>query len=308
MEGQHQLLRREFRAMGTDIAFTCPPAPEAARRLDLAERWLHAYENRLSRFIPFSELSRLNNAHGRPFRASPLLLAFVRVCVDLAQRSSGIFDPTLLHEIEAAGYDRTFDLIGPTRARRPAGRTASFRDICLDARAGTITLPPGLGIDSGGLGKGWAADRLARLLGSPSLVDAGGDIAALGRPPDADAWYVAVQDPYNPEGDLGLIGVVDRGVATSSTLKRRWQTDTGYAHHLIDSRTGAPSKTDAVAASVVAPDATTADFHAKVALLKGVRAGLAYLESEAGVEGLIVGADHVVRKTGGFGRFEVRGP
>jgi thiamine biosynthesis lipoprotein len=300
------LLRREFRAMGTDVALTCPGGPGAERRLRLAERWTHAYESRLSRFIPYSELSRLNNAKGRPMRVSPLLFSFVRACIDLARRSGGVFDPTLLHELEAAGYDRTFDLVGPTRSRPAPAREATFADIRLDAPSRTIFLPPGLALDSGGLGKGWAADRLAAMLGTPSLADAGGDIAARGRPAAEDAWYIAIEDPFRPDQDLMLIGVVDKGVATSSIVKRRWETDTGMAHHLIDARTGVPAATDAVAVTVVADSATMADFHAKVALLKGSEAGLGYLTASDGVEGMVLGKDGSVLQTVGFERYVVK--
>ncbi|HXH22325.1 MAG TPA: FAD:protein FMN transferase [Dehalococcoidia bacterium] len=299
------LLRREFRAMGTTLALTCPDAPGAERRLRLAERWAHAYEGRLSRFIPYSELSRLNNARGTAFRASPLLFEFVSLCLQLARRSGGIFDPTLLHEVEAAGYDRTFELIDSARARPPPARTASYEDIRLDERRRMVTLPLGLALDSGGLGKGWAADRLAALLGAPCLVDCGGDLAALGHPPGEDAWYIAVEDPLEPQRDLMLIGVVDRGVATSSVLRRRWETDRGAAHHLIDPRSGLPASTDAVAVTVVAPGATLADFHAKVALLKGAQAGLEYLDGEAGVEGLVARADGSVLRSSGFSAYVV---
>ena len=292
--------------MGTDIALVCPDGPNASHRLDLAERWLGAYENRLSRFIPYSELSRLNASAGRPFKASPLLFDFVRRCLDLAARSGGIFDPTLLHEIEAAGYDRTFDSI-PAQARRggPIAPKPALSTIGMDPRTRTITLPAGLGIDSGGLGKGWAADRVARYLGDACVVDCGGDIAARGSPPDAGAWYVGVQDPFAPERDLALIAVSDAGVATSSVLKRSWRTEAGAAHHLIDSRTGLPSATDVAAATVITASATMADFYAKVALLKGAVDGISFLERESGVEGLLVSRDGSRRTTTGFERYVI---
>ncbi|HEY7270116.1 MAG TPA: FAD:protein FMN transferase, partial [Dehalococcoidia bacterium] len=235
------LLRREFRGMGTDIALICLDNPQTRHRLDLAERWLAAYENRLSRFIPYSELSRLNASAGRPFVASPLLFGFVRYCLALAERSGGVFDPTLLHEIEAAGYDRTFDSIPELAPRAEVTPRPLLSEIEMDAPSRTITLPAGLGIDSGGLGKGWAADRVARYVGPDCVVDCGGDIAARGKPPGANAWYVGVQDPFVPDSDLMTIAVHDRGIATSSVLKRSWHTAAGPAHHLIDSRTGLPS-------------------------------------------------------------------
>jgi len=302
------LLRREFRAMGTEIALTCANTRGANRRLELAERWTHAFEGRLSRFIPYSELSHLNQSAGRPFRASPLLFKFAFVNLRLAERSGGIFDPTMLSEIEAAGYDRTFDLIPELVRRRPGGNAGSYRDIKLDLASRTITLPRGLGIDSGGLGKGWAADSLALALGPDCLVDCGGDIAVAGRPPDADAWYIGVQDPFAPEGDLALIGVSGQGVATSSTLKRRWRTDHGEAHHLIDPRSGLPSTSDIAAVTVVASNAMMADFHAKVALLQGSSRGLAYLGAEPGVEGLAVMHDRRRLTTSGWDAYLAANP
>ena len=210
-----------------------------------------------------------------------------------------------MRELEAAGYDRSFGLLGKPRRARLGLRTATFRDISLDGRSRAIALPQGLGFDSGGLGKGWAADRVARILGSPCLVDAGGDIATLGRPPDEDAWYIAVEDPLSPTRDVALLAVSDRGVATSSTLKRRWPTDAGYAHHLIDSRTGLPSASDAVSVTVVAESATMADFHAKVALLQGIAKGLRYVEGEDGVEALLIDRDGRLHVSSGLARYAV---
>src|SRR5262249_20124722 len=88
--------------------------------------------------------------------------------------------------------------------------------------------------------------------------------------------------------DLAVFNVRDRGVATSSSLRRRWQSGGLVLHHLIDPRTGRPSDSDAVQVTVIAPTAVLADYHAKVALLLGVQDGIAYLNREADIEGLIV--------------------
>jgi thiamine biosynthesis lipoprotein len=292
--------------MGTGFTLLCSGSAGSQRRLQRAERWLQAFEGRFSRFLPGSELSRLNASAGRPFRASPALFEFVRQCLDLADRSGGLFDPTLLHELEAAGYDRTFDEV--LHGRSGAVRTGvTFRDVVLDDGSRTIVLPRGTGIDSGGLGKGWAADRASMLLGEPCLVDLGGDIYARGRPPDADCWRIGVQDPFQPDRDLTVLGVRDMGVATSSTLKRRWPAESDFAHHLLDPRSGRPSESDAVAVTAIAPSAAMADFYAKVALLKGSSLGLSYLESEPDVEGLIVRADGAILMTSGLEKYVAGG-
>jgi thiamine biosynthesis lipoprotein len=163
-----------------------------------------------------------------------------------------------------------------------------------------VTLPAGAGIDSGGLGKGFAADKVAALLGDACLVDCGGDIRLRGTPPGRTAWRIAVEDPFEPGQDLAMLAVEDCGVATSSVLKRRWPAAGGLVHHLLDSRSGLPSGTDVAAVTVIAPTATMADFHAKVALLKGAREGRAYLEAESATEGLLVTMNREVIQTSGL--------
>jgi thiamine biosynthesis lipoprotein len=102
-----------------------------------------------------------------------------------------------------------------------------------------------------------------------------------------------------------MLGVSDRGVATSSVLRRRWRLGDGEAHHLIDPRSRRPCESDAVAVTVVAASATMADFHAKVALILGPGEGLEYLEREEDVEGLIVTRHRGVLRTYGLRAYEM---
>jgi thiamine biosynthesis lipoprotein len=112
-------LRRDLRAMSSDIELVCY-APDAERRVRLAERWLRAFEERFSRFRPLSELSRLNAAAGRSVRISPQLFAMLHLALQLAERSGGIFDPTILRDLESAGYDRSFESIDRTMIPPPS--------------------------------------------------------------------------------------------------------------------------------------------------------------------------------------------
>jgi FAD:protein FMN transferase len=165
------------------------------------------------------------------------------------------------------------------------------------------TLPQGAGIDLGGIGKGFAVDRVAAMLGTPSLVNCGGDVFASGRPPDDGGWRVGVSDPSAPERDLMVLTVEDRGVATSSTMNRRWIVGDRQQHHLIDPRTGEPSRSGAVQVTVAAPTAVEADYHAKVALLHGAEAGMRYLNARPGIEGLAVRHDGATFQSANFGRY-----
>jgi thiamine biosynthesis lipoprotein len=304
MRGMSALLvARELRAMNTDIRIVAA-GRGADRRLARAAAWLPAYENRFSRFREHSELSRLN-ASEHPFHASPGLFQLVELAIEFARCSDGLFDPTILRQLEDAGYDRSFELLSfePSgRAHRRSTRS-SWRDVQLDPSTRTVTLSPGAGIDLGGIGKGFAVDWVAAMLGTPSLVNCGGDVFAAGRPPGEVGWRIGVSDPFAPEQDLIVLSVEDLGVATSSTMTRRWSARGGQQHHLIDPRTGEPSEADAVQVTVAAPTAVEADFHAKVALLHGTEAGMRYLNQQPAIEGLAVRRDGAMFQSANFGRY-----
>jgi thiamine biosynthesis lipoprotein len=287
---------RQFRAMGTDVALWLWHTDEAVagQALDQAEQFFVHTEAQLSRFQADSELSRLNRAGGRPFLASPLLLDLVELALAWRDRTDGIFDPTVLRALIAHGYDRSFEQVarrGGQAASAPVNHPAGNR-VRLNRAERRIWLPPGAGLDLGGIAKGWTVQQAARRLGrlGPALVDAGGDITCVGVPPTGSRWLVGVADPHRSEADLATLTLADEAVATSSLTGRRWQIHGQPAHHLIDPRTGAPAVTDLSSVTVVAPRLPDAEIHAKVALILGSAEGLSYLNKQPGVAALLVTA------------------
>ena len=121
-------------------------------------------------------------------------------------------------------------------------------------------------------------DQAARQLGQwgPALVDGGGDIRAAGAP--GEPWPVAVQDPFDETRDLAVVLLADNAVATSSVGGRRWQRNGQPMHHLIDPRTGQPSRSDLHTVTVLAPTAADAEVTAKVVLLLGRHEGQGFAE------------------------------
>jgi thiamine biosynthesis lipoprotein len=245
------------------------------------------YERTMSRFLPDSELCALNAAAGAPFEASPVLFDAVRLALAWARATDGTFDPTLLDELEDAGYDRPFDQLAGRVAPRPSPRPrhdARWRGIALDEARRIITLPAGVRIDLGGIGKGFTVDRAMALLGegADAMINASGDLYAAGAGPEGDGWYVGVANPFEADHDVAVLRVRDRGVATSGSARRHWTAGDRRYHHLIDPRAGVSSDSDLLTATVVAPTAKDADVLAKTAYLLGSRDGVRLMEAREG--------------------------
>lgn len=258
-----------------------------------------------SRFRPESELCRLNSAPGTWVPLSPPTLALVSRAVRAWDVTGGLFDPTVLPALEAAGYDRTFDEV----ARELPGSVRpvpAFGCSGIEFRDDAVRLPPGVRLDPGGIGKGYAADLVAQWLRAAgadgACVNLGGDVRVWGTPPGTGAWSVAVEDETRPGTDTAWLSLTDGAVATSTRLRRRWQWQGEERHHLIDPATGSPAAGDAVTVTVVAGEAHWAEVLAKAALIAGPEAGAELLETH-GVAGLLVTEDGTARSAGPWERF-----
>ena len=275
-----------FTCMGSEVRLLGVPDPDARRE----RAFLEDFARRLSRFDRSSELSALNRDPRDEVPASRLLRAAVAAGLWAAECSGGLVDPTLLPALERAGYDRSRAGTAPTPlaealpgapARRPAApdSSAAWRRVSVDDARGTIRRPPGLALDTGGTGKGLAADAVAhRLSGLRRFaIDCGGDIAVRGD------WDVAVEHPLSGER-VHTLHVRDGGVATSGLNVRIWRRGDGsFAHHLLDPSTGEPAWTGLIAATAVGATALEAETRSKLALLSGPARARRVLARSGGV-------------------------
>ena len=262
-------MERTFRAMGTEWRLCLEDA--SATELDAAVALVTRLERRLSRFLQDSALSRLN----RDRTVEDKCLAAVATEAErLRYLTAGSFDAGSGAAVIACGYDRSFEQIATATADPIGGRARRPQVVIEGAR---VSLRGEGALDLGGIAKGWAVQRAAELLSrvGPCFVDGGGDIVVRGRPRDAEEWFVGV-------GDGLAVGLRDAAVATSSTLRRRWRSSEGVAHHIVDPSIGKPAQSIA-SAVVVASLGAVADALATALVADPPRTlpALAVLEAEA---------------------------
>jgi thiamine biosynthesis lipoprotein len=278
-----------FRAMNTDITLAAQGnSIHVNQGFKEAQQYIEASERRFTRFSEDSELSQLNRATGTWFHASADMTFVVSLVQQYVEQTNGLFDPSILPDLERVGYDRSMDLILAEDALLPAARLAPSRTrstssgrsllplygLLVNPDENLIYLPHGVRIDLGGIAKGWIAEQAAMILANYSLaclVDAGGDMFMIGLPEGEESWQIELEDPRNADLALTRLNVPPGAVTTSSVAKRKWKQGETPRHHLIDPRTGEPAETDWLSVTVIAPHADMSEVFAKALLIAGPR-------------------------------------
>jgi thiamine biosynthesis lipoprotein len=293
-----------FRAMGTSahvMVFGTDPAM-VADLTTTARAVVDELERLWSRFLPDSDVGRINRSPNRPVRVDPRTVDLVTQSIDAWALTGGRFDPTVGGSLRAAGYDRPFDELAPVTVgrRRPA---PSPVDVLVHPIASTITVPMGVELDLGGIGKGAATDLTVQTLldagAAGALVNLGGDLRAGGHSP-LEGWIVRLACPGSREERT--IRISTGAVCTSSTVKRRWRTDSHDRHHIIDPTSGRSSTTDVQTATVVGAEATQCEVLATTAIGLGLERARLLIESH-GASGLLIDAVGELHEVGPLGDF-----
>ncbi len=301
-----------FFAMGSAMSALMETVSLAGEdALEQTPAWFEEWEQALSRFRPDSELSVLNDSPGYPMPVGEALWDALQAARRAHRLSRGLVTPTVLTALESAGYDRSFELVvdGPSRAGSGSLPNAQSLDqVVFDPVKHTVLLPPGVRLDLGGIGKGWAAQQAMQRLSAfgPALVDAGGDLAISATLMDGQPWQVGVGNPFDPEQNLALLRLGRCGAATSGRDYHRWFQDGVWQHHIINPRTGRPAQTDVVSVTALAADALLSEMAAKTALILGSQEGLRWLEGQPEMEGLLVLESGETVETSGFDNYRWR--
>lgn len=280
-----------FRAMGSDCRVVAPDESLARHAADLVGQ----LERTWSRFLPDSEISAVNDAAGKLTIVSDVTYELIATAERARGATGGAFNPLMLDQLVALGYDRSWSLMadginGPVAAATTPGTEATI-ELFPELRA--VRIPDGTRFDPGGIGKGLAADLVAAALvaagATTAQIELGGDVRLVGPSWSGGPWSVCVDDVDHDEPDAATVTLPEGGVATSSAVRRRWHRGGAEFHHLLDPVTGRSAITDLDAVTTVAPTLWWAEVVAKVALIAGSTRARQLL-SDFGVTGLLIPA------------------
>ncbi len=269
--------------MGADVHVIINGDPLLMR---FVRRQLAELENKWSRFLPYSEITKLNNSSGAPFIVSPETSELIVHALDGFRITNGIFDPTILGDLLRLGYHTSFvSLENEDSSEIVSELKRGASEITVNGCQ--ITLPLGVGFDPGGIGKGFAADLIAEEVmkrgANGVLINVGGDIRVMGNPPNEAAWKIDITD--HNEKIIDTIVLLRGAIATSTTKKRTWMHDDQAVHHLIDPTRGVNADAHTTLTSVITAQCWQAEILTKALMIGNTDAGMK-LTQELGAQGL----------------------
>jgi thiamine biosynthesis lipoprotein len=301
-----QRVTGEGHAMGTHLAFaafTTPTLDAAALHTayDAATAEIVRVEKVMTTWDPASEVSAVNAAAGKSAVAvGPETFLVIQEAQHASEISGGCFDITFetLHGLWK--FDQDLDPHPPTAADiRAKLKDVGYGHVKLDAAARTVRIDdPRTRVSLGGIAKGYAVDRAAKVLADAGIasfyVQAGGDLYTRGVKPDGTPWQAGIRDPRGAEGDyFALMSVSDHAFSTAGDYERSYVVGGKRYHHIIDPHTGYPA-TASRSVTIWAPTALQADAIDDAVFILGPEKGLALVESIDGVGAVIVDASNKV--------------
>lgn len=264
---------------------------------------MQAVEKEMSRFHSDSSVSEINQQAGQTaVKVSPDLFNLLQRGQEWGKLSQGHFDITI------GAVSRLWNFEHNTPPEQKSLSTAislvDYHKLQLNTNTSTTYLTQkGMLLDLGGIAKGYAVDEAIRILRKhgihQALVNAGGDMRALGGKSQNQPWKVGLQHPRQPKKVIAGIALTDKAIVTSGDYERFFIKDGIRYHHIINPYTGKPAP-DLISVTVIAPLAETADVLSTAVFVLGPKRGLELLAQQPNCEALLINLEGKIITTPGF--------
>ena len=290
--------------LGTLVSITVHDHNNATvqRAINAAFDEFRAVDKLLSIHRADSELAVLNKAAAqRPVVASAKLFAALQTAQAISRQTEGAFDPTIRPLADLWGFIKKEGYRLPTTAELDnVLPRVGWQKVRLDDTRHTVRFTvPGISIDPGGFGKGFAVDqaikRLEALGVKNAMIKAGGDLRVIGLPPNRDHWLIFIEDPKKL-GKRTTVHLREGALSTSGNYENFFVANGRRYSHLLDPRTGLPVQ-EITSCTVTAPTCVQSDAHATACFILGLKKSMALFGNKLGIRFIIEKKGKLVPKT-----------
>lgn len=294
-ESRQETYSRDIFAMDTYIncQIVSHDRALAEKGLDRVEDVFTEIDRLTDRFDAASEVSEINQSAGiRPVQVSEDVLAMVQISVEWSDKTEGAFNILIGSAMDLWGFGSDHPSIPSSEQLARALEKSEWQQIVTDASKSTVYLPQaGMVMDLGGIAKGYATDKavaaLRELNIENALINAGGNVYALGTRADGTLWKVGVQDPRNPQGIAAVLEGDNCALVSSGDYERYFEVDGVHYHHILDPQTGSPARAS-TGTTVIMESSTVADILSTALFIKGPARGIQMADSWPEVKAVMI--------------------
>lgn len=250
------------------------------------------FENRFSRTIKDSEISKLNHAGGTPVTVSADTAELIQKGLYYSELSQGAFDITIAPLSDLWDFKSNKHTIPSETVLKEALSHVDYRKVHVDGT--TVTLEDSkAAIDLGGIAKGYIADRLKSYLEEQgvkhALISLGGNIVTIGMKPDGSSFTVGIQKPFGEQGEpLLTTPINDRSIVTSGIYERYFKKDDTIYHHILNPRTGFPYQNNLYSVTILSDNSVDGDGLSTTCLALGLEDGLKLIEGLENTDAIFI--------------------
>lgn len=264
-------------------------------------------ERMLSRFRAESEIGRINSLAGtRCEKVSSETFEVLFRATEFSKCCQGSFDVTIGPLVALWNTYKGVSKPPPESRIEKAISLVDYTDLAFDHCTRSVGLKKaGQSIDLGGIGKGYAADKVIDVFKkygiSSAFTNFGGNVATVGAKPDGSPWRIGIQHPRQEGKLVGVVSVVNKSVVTSGDYQRYFIASNGRRyHHILDPTTGYPCETGLVSATAISDSSMAADALSTILFTEGMNKGIELLKSFPGTEAVFIDMDLLVHVTRGL--------
>lgn len=268
---------------------------------------LNEIDDKMSVFKDYSEISMINkNAGNTSKTVSSDVFNLIKSSLEYSNLLEGSFDITISPLVSLWGIGTKKEKIPRDEEIIKTKQLVNYKDVILDEKNKRIMLKnKNQSIDLGGIAKGYAADEVRNIFKKynikSALIDLGGNIFVLGKKENKKLWKVGIQDPFKKRGVfLGVIKIQNKSIVTSGNYEKFFVHSGKRYHHIIDPRTGYPSESEIISATVISDKSIDGDGLSTGLYILGVEKAIEIVEENEGIDAIFITKDKKIYLTSGI--------
>jgi thiamine biosynthesis lipoprotein len=272
--------------------------------LDEAINRLKEIEDKMSTTIETSDVSQINkNAGIKPVKVHDDVYYVIQQAKHFAIISNGAYEPTIGPLVElwniTGTSEKERDTIPSQEEIQEKMALVNYNDLELMEDNFVYLKRKGMKIDLGGIVKGYAADEMKRIFAekgvNSAIIDLGGNVYALGEKENGNPWKIGIQDPFDVTGSyIGILNIKDKSIVTSGDYERYFKYKGEKYHHIINSKTGYPSKNEVSGISIVSNKSIDGDALSTALFVLGVDEGSKLVNKLEDIDAIFITKQHEV--------------